>query len=168
MLPPPAVPPSPVFVPLCLSPCAVHAQPLSPPPFHCADGQAITCTTLLHPGASAAAADGADDGTAPRWQHSEPLGAGVCSWRLAAPPSGASLRLMRALAHQLEARLHVQQGAAALACHLGTLKLGPAAAGADASDAVAAAAAAAGLRAAQAEPALAFAAAPADSFWGSY
>lgn len=65
-------------------------------------------TTLLHACQPAAQSGGAA-------HHSEPLGRGVCSFHLSVPPSGASLRLMRALMHQLAARLRLEaaEGAAA-------------------------------------------------------
>ncbi|EFN51073.1 hypothetical protein CHLNCDRAFT_141441 [Chlorella variabilis] len=73
-----------------------------------ADGQGLAVTTLLHACQPAAQSGGAA-------HHSEPLGRGVCSFHLSVPPSGASLRLMRALMHQLAARLRLEaaEGAAA-------------------------------------------------------
>lgn len=68
-------------------------------------------TTLLHPSAAADAAAAALPPTTGH-AHSEALGGdqagGVCCFQLAAPPSSASLRLMRAFMHQLEQRLELQ------------------------------------------------------------
>lgn len=94
-------------------------------------------TTLLHPstaaavacaacegsngaGSSSCAAEGGPSPPAPcehQHQHTEMLGRGVCSFQLAVPPTGSSLRLMRALLQQLDDRLQLEaaQGAAALA-----------------------------------------------------
>jgi hypothetical protein len=91
------------------------------------DGRWLTTLLLQLPTASALAGSAAtNDGSAAaaqqhapqqqQQQHTEPLGAGVCSFQLAAPPTAASQRLMRSFIHQLEARLQLQMagtGAAA-------------------------------------------------------
>ncbi|KAL4436559.1 hypothetical protein ABPG75_003698 [Micractinium tetrahymenae] len=161
-----------------------------------ADGQGIVVTTLLHPATAGAVACGdAATGAAPtgaaatapaqqaqqaQHQHVEPLGHGVCTFQLASPPTGASLRLMRALLQQLDARLCLEAAegatAAALAARLG----GGAGAGARAGPRRQAAtgkpveeAAMPAVRTPAAAPALAVAGQeagtmPADCFWASF
>ena len=127
-------------------------------------------TLLLRPPTASDLAGSTDtsDGSAPalqlhgpqqQYQHTEQLGAGVCSFQLAAPPTAASLRLMRSFIHQLEARLQMHV--------VGLI------AAADA-PAAAAAAAAAGPAAPTTPPALSVLAQqereqglPADCFWMS-